>query len=333
MKALTFQRYGKDPGIGFTDLPRPTLNADDLLVQVHAVGLNPIDNIIPTGKSKPVLHFQLPATLGSDVAGIVVAVGSAVTRFKPGDAIFASIFDLGRGALAEFAAVPESAAAPKPANLSFEEAASIPMVALTSWQALTERLDLRAGHKLFVPAGAGGIGTIAIQLARHLGATVGTTTSAGNVPLVKDLGADEIVDYRQQAFEQVLHGYDAVLGTVRGDGVEKALAILKPGGRLVSIVGPADPVFARERRLNVVLTFLFWLMSRKIKRLARQRDIRYAFHFVRPDGAQLAHIGHLLETEQIRPVIDRVFPFAQAKDALAYLAQGHARGKVVVKLQ
>lgn len=332
MKALTFKRYGKSPEIGFADVPRPTLKADEILVQVRAVGLNPIDNMIPTGMFKPVLHFRLPATLGSDLAGVVTEVGSKVTRFKPGDAVFASIFDLGTGSLAEFAVVPESAAAPKPINLDFVQAASIPMVGLTSWQALKERLKLRSGQKMFIPAGSGGIGTFAIQLAKYFGAKVGTTTSTGNVELVGSLGADEIIDYKKQEFEKVLRDYDAVLGTVRGDAIEKSLDILKPGSQIVSIVGPLDAAFARAKRLNFVLRFVFGLMSRKIVRLARKRDVSYLFHFVRPDGAQLNEIGHLLEAEHIRPVIDKVFPFEQAKEALDYLAQGRSRGKVVVQM-
>jgi NADPH:quinone reductase-like Zn-dependent oxidoreductase len=333
MKALTFKRYGKSPEISFSDISRPTLKADELLVKVHAAGLNPIDNMIPTGMFKPVLHFQLPATLGSDLAGVVTEVGSRVTRFKPGDAIFASIFDLGKGSLAEFAEVPESAAALKPANLDFVQAASIPMVGLTSWQALKERANLRAGQKVFIPAGSGGIGTFAIQLAKHLGATVGTTTSTGNVELVRSLGADEVVDYKKQDFEKVLHGYDAVLGTLKGAELERSVGILKPGGsKIVSLIGPLDSAFARARGLNFVLKFVFGLMSRKIMRLARNRDVAYSFLFVHPDGDQLSEIGKLLEAERIKPVIDKVFQFEEAKDALAYLAQGRSKGKVVVKM-
>ncbi len=333
MKALTFKRYGKSPDIGFADIPRPTLKANELLVQVHAASVNPVDNMIMTGVFKPVLHFQLPATLGSDLSGVVVEVGSDVTRFKAGDAVFASIFDLGTGSIAEFAVLPESAAALKPANLDFVQAASIPMVGLTSWQALKERANLKVGQKVFIPAGSGGIGTFAIQLAKHLGAKVGTTTSAGNVELVRSLGADEVVDYKKQEFEKVLRGYDAVLGTVRGDAIEKSIGILKPGSKIVSLIGPLDAAFARARRLNFVLKFVFGLMSRKIMRLAKKRDVAYSFLFMHPDGAQLAKIGELLETERIQPVIDKVFPFEQAKEALEYLAQGHSKGKVVVKMR
>jgi NADPH:quinone reductase-like Zn-dependent oxidoreductase len=333
MRALTFTRYGREPGIGFSELPRPRLQPDELLVEVHAAGLNPIDNMIPTGMFKPVLRLPLPATLGSDLAGVVIEVGSRVTRFKPGEAVFASVFDLGKGALAEYVAVPEHAAAHKPASLDFLQAASVPMVGLTSWQALKERADLQAGQKLFVPAGAGGIGTFAIQLAKHFGATVGTTTSTGNLPLVRSLGADDVVDYKKQEFEQVLRGYDVVLGSLRGDVIEKSLAILKPGGRIVSLVGPLDAAFARARGLNVVLRFVFGLMSWKIKRLAKLRQLSYSFLFVRPDGDQLAGIGELIESGRIRPLIDKVFPFDEAKEGLDYLAQGRARGKVVVRLR
>jgi NADPH:quinone reductase-like Zn-dependent oxidoreductase len=332
MRALTFKRYGKSPEIGFADVPRPALKANELRVQVHAASVNPIDNMIPTGLFKAVAKLQLPATLGSDLAGVVTEVGARVTRFKPGDAVFASTFEQGTGSIAEFAVVPEHAAAPKPANLDFVQAASIPMVGLTSWQALKERIDLRAGQKVFIPAGSGGIGTFAIQLAKWLGATVGTTTSTGNVDLVRSLGADEVVDYKKQEFETVLRGYDAVLGTVRGDSIEKAIGILKPHGKVVSLVGPLDVAFARARRLNVFLTAVFALMSRKIMRLAKKRGVHYSFLFARPDGDQLAQIGRLLETQRIRPVIDRVFPFEQAKEALEYLAQGRAKGKVVVQM-
>ncbi|AHG40150.1 alcohol dehydrogenase [Pseudomonas syringae CC1557] len=333
MKALTFENYGKSPEIAITHVPRPVIKPDELLVEVHAAGLNPIDNMITTGTFKPVLKFQLPATMGSDLAGVVIQVGSAVTRFKVGDAVFASLFDLGRGAIAELAAVPEHAAALKPANLDFVQAASIPMVGLTSWQALKERADLQPGQKVFIPAGSGGIGTFAIQLAKHLGANVATTTSTGNIPLVRGLGADQVVDYKKQPFEQVLHGYDVVLGTTRGGTIEKAVGILKPGGNIVSLVGPLDKAFAQARQMNFFFTFVFGLMSRKIMRLARKTEVAYSFLFVRASGTQLGKIGELLENGQIKPVIDRVFPLEQAREGLEYLGQGRAKGKVVIQIR
>ncbi len=332
MKALILKRYGKSDQLEFADIPQPVIKPNEMLVQVYAVGLNPIDYMIAKGAFKPILKFQLPATMGSDLAGIVVEVGSSVTRFKPGDSVFASIFDQGTGALAEFAVVPESAAAIKPENLDFVQAASIPMVGLTSWQALKERAHLKPGQKVFIPAGSGGIGTFAIQLAKHLGAKVGTTTSTTNVGLVQRLGADEVIDYKLQEFEDVLQGYDVVLGTIRGDGIDKSLRILKPKGRVVSLIGPPDVAFARTRGMNVLMKFVFWLISSKIIRHAKKRDIEYSFMFVHPDGRQLAEIGKLLDAGYIHPVIDKVFPFNHTKEALAYLEDGRAKGKVVVKV-
>ncbi|MGE1153033.1 NADP-dependent oxidoreductase [Pseudomonas kitaguniensis] len=333
MKALTFKRYGKSPDIGLAQVSRPTIKPNELLVEVHAAGLNPIDNMIPTGIFKAVLKFQLPAILGSDLAGVVVEIGSAVKRFKVGDAIFASLFDLGTGSLADYAAVPESVAALKPANLDFVQAASLPMVGLTAWQALKERANLQPGQKVFIPAGSGGIGTFAIQLAKHLGATVATTTSTANVEWVRRLGADEVIDYKTQEFEQVLRGYDVVLGTTKGDAIEKSVGILRPGGKIISLVGPLDKAFARARRLNGLLGFVFGLMSRKIIRLSKKHGVSYGFLFVRPDGGQLNEMGGLVDAGIIRPVIDRVFAMEQAVEALKYLAQGRAKGKVVVKVR
>ncbi|HQZ69297.1 MAG TPA: NADP-dependent oxidoreductase [Planctomycetaceae bacterium] len=333
MKALIFKRYGGPNQINFADIPRPVPKADEILVQVHAAGLNPIDNMIPKGMFKPIMRFRLPATLGSDLAGTVVEVGSRVTRFKVGDSVFASTFDLDIGALAEFAVIPENIAALKPANLDFVQAASIPMVGLTSWQALKERANVQPGQKVFIPAGSGGIGTFAIQLAKYFGAKVGTTTSTANVDLVRSLGADEVIDYKKQEFEEVLKDYDFVLGTIRGDAIEKSLQILKPNSKVISLIGPPDAAFARARGMNFLMKFVFGLLSRKIIGRASKRCVGYSFLFVRPDGEQLTKIAELLQTETIRPVIDQTFPFDQAKEALSYLDKGRAKGKVVVRMK
>lgn len=332
MKALFLERYGKSNQLAFKDIPHPTIQPHQILVKVHAVGLNPIDTMIPKGDFKPIIKLQLPAIMGSDLAGIVVEVGNQVTRFKVGDSVYASVFDLGTGSLAEYAAVPENAAAHKPEKLDFVEAASIPMVGLTSWQALKERASIKLGQKIFIPAGSGGIGTFAIQFAKHLGAKVATTTSTSNIALVKRLGANEVIDYKTQAFETLLSGYDAVLGTVKGDGIEKALQILKPNSRVVSLIGPPDAAFARKRGMNFFMKLVFGLLSSKIIRLANKRNIEYSFLFVHADGQQLAEIGKIIDAGHIQPVIDRVFPFDQTLQALAYLEEGRAKGKVVVKL-
>lgn len=332
MKALVLERYGKSNQLAFKDLPRPAIQPDQILVQVHAVGLNPIDTMIPKGAFKLILKFKLPAIMGSDLAGVVVEVGKRVTHFKVGDAVYASVFDLGTGSLAEYAVVPERVAAHKPEKLDFVQAAAIPMVGLTSWQALKERSGIKPGQKVFIPAGSGGIGTFAIQLAKYLGAHVATTTSLSNMALVKQLGADEVIDYKTQAFEKILRGYDAVLGTVKGDVIEKALQILKPNSRLISLIGPPDVAFAAKRGMNFFMKLVFGLLSFKINRLAKKGTIQYSFLFVQANGQQLAEIGKLMDAGHIQPEIDQVFPFDQTLQALAYLEQGRAKGKVVVKL-
>jgi NADPH:quinone reductase-like Zn-dependent oxidoreductase len=333
MRALVFNHYGGLDQVAFADIPLPVPKPDEILVQVHAAGLNPVDNKIRSGKMKAILRFHLPATLGRDLAGVVVEVGGSVTRFKPGDAVFASIDELRMGALAELAVVAENAAALKPANLDFVQAASIPMVGLTAWQALKERARVKPGHKVFIPAGAGGIGTFAIQLAKYLGAKVATTTSAGNANLARSLGADEVIDYQKQSFEHVLRDYDAVLDTLGGDSLEKSIQILRPEGIVVSIVGPPDAAFGRTRGMNVLMVLAMWVLSRKIHRLAAQRGVEYSFLLVNPDGSQLAQIGDLFNVQSLRPVIDKVFSFDQAREALAYLERGRAKGKVVVQMK
>src|SRR5947207_7986095 len=248
MRALVFKRYGGPDQVAFADVPRPVPKPDEILVRVHAAGLNPIDNKIRDGTMKAVLRFQLPATLSNDLAGVVIEVGSRVTRFKPGEAVFASIFGLRTGALAELAVAPENAAALKPAHLDFVQAASIPMVGLTAWQALKERANIKPGHKVFIPAGAGGIGTFAIQLAKYLGAKVATTTSTGNVELVRSLGADEVIDYQKQKFEDVLRANDDVLVTVPDETLDKSFQILRPKSIVISIVAPTHGAFGRTNR-------------------------------------------------------------------------------------
>lgn len=333
MRALVFKHYGGLDQVAFAEISRPVPKPDEILVQVHAAGLNPVENKIRSGKMKAVLRFQLPATLGSDLAGVVVEVGRSVTRFKPGDAVFASIDGLRMGALAEFAVVAENAAALKPAHLDFAQAASIPMVALTAWQSLKEHAHLKPGQRIFIPAGAGGVGTFAIQLAKHLGAKVATTTSAGNAQLVRSLGADEVIDYKKQKFENVLRDYDAVLDTLGGESLEKSFEILRPKGIVVSIVGPPDAAFGRTRGMSSLMVFVLWLLSYKMHRLAKKRGVEYSFMLVNPNGSQLAAIGEILEVRSIRPVIDKVFPFDQAKEALAYLETGRAKGKIVVQMK
>ena len=246
MKAFIIDRYGSNDVVRAGEMPDPELRDDDVLVQIHAASVNPLDFKIRDGKLKLILPYRLPFILGNDLAGVVVRVGSRVRRFKPGDEVYARTDKDRIGAFAEFISIKEDAVAIKPKKLTMEEAASIPLVGLTAWQALVERANLKKGQKVLIHAGSGGVGTFAIQLAKHLGAIVATTTSTANLDWVKRLGADIVIDYKKDDFETILHDYDVVLDTLGGETLEKSLRVLKPGGKLISIAGPPDPDFAKE---------------------------------------------------------------------------------------
>jgi NADPH:quinone reductase-like Zn-dependent oxidoreductase len=333
MKAYVVDKYKKKGELRLAELPDPQVQNDDILVRVHATAINLLDSKIRDGEFKLFLPYRPPFVLGHDVAGTVVKVGPGVSRFKVGDEIYARPRDHRIGTFAEFIAIHEDDAALKPNALTMEDSSSIPLVALTAWQALVDVAKVKPGQKVFIQAGSGGVGTIAIQLAKHLGATVATTTSAKNVALVKSLGADVVIDYTSQDFEKLLSGYDVVLNSQDPKTLAKSLNILKPGGHLVSISGPPDPSFARDIGLNALLTLVVRLLSRSVRRKAKSRGVHYSFLFMRADGRQLEQIAGLIDSGALRPVVDKIFPFNQTPDALAYVETGRAKGKVVVKVQ
>jgi alcohol dehydrogenase len=333
MKAFIVDRYGKTETMRLGDMPKPLLGDDDVLIEVHAAGVNLLDFKIKSGKFKLILPYRMPLVLGHDVAGIVVQVGSRVRQFNIGDEVYARAPDHRIGTFAEFIAVNENDVAPKPGNLTMEEAASIPLVGLTAWQALVEKARLKKGQKAFIQAGSGGVGSFAIQLAKHMGATVATTTSSANAELVKSLGADVVIDYRKDDFEKVLHDYDLVLHSQNAEALEKSLRVLKPGGNLISISGPPDPAFAKGMGAPWFVRLIARLLSAGVRKKAARRDLGYAFLFMRSNGPQLREITRLVEAGVIHPVMDRVFPFESVNEALAYVEAGHARGKVVVKVK
>jgi alcohol dehydrogenase len=333
MKAFVLERYGKKRALKLTDVAKPEPRDDEVLVEVHAAGVNLIDSKIRDGEFKLILPHEFPLVLGHDVAGVVAKVGARVSKFKPGDEVYARVDDLRIGTFAEFVPVKETSLAIKPKNLTMEEAASLPLVALTAWQALVESANLKKGQKVFIQAGSGGVGTFAIQLAKHLGATVATTTSAGNVELVKGLGADVVVDYRSQDFEQVLRDYDVVLNSQDGKTLDKSLRILKAGAKLISISGPPTPAFGNEIGAPGFVKLVLRLLSSGIRRRAKARNVLYSFLFMKANGSQLREIARLFEAGIARPVLDRVFPFEQTNEALAYVEAGRAKGKVVIKVR
>lgn len=331
MKALIVDRYGGPDHLRVGDAPDPEVGENDVLVQIHAAGVNPLDFKIRNGEFKRILPYRFPLILGHEAAGVVVGVGSRVRRFKPGDEVFARPRDFRIGTFAELISIAEDDVAIKPKTLTMEEAASIPLVGLTAWQALIEKAELSKGQKVLIHAGSGGVGTFAIQLAKQVGAIVATTTSAANLDLVKRLGADTAIDYRTDNFETILEDYDVVLNSLPGETLKKSLRVLKPGGILISISGPPDPDFARQSGASWILRLAMRLMSYRIRRKARRRKVRYSFLLMRASGAQLGEIASLIDSGAIRPVVDRVFPFESTKEALAYVETGRAKGKVVIK--
>ena len=332
MKAFIIDRYGPDT-VRLAEMPMPQAEDGDVLVQIQAASVNPVDFKIRDGKLKLVLRYRLPIILGSDLSGVVVEVGDSVRRFKVGDEVYARVDKDRIGTFAEFIAVREECVAMKPNSLSMEEAASIPLVALTAWQALIDRGGLKAGQKVLIHAGSGGVGSIAIQLAKHLGAFVAATTSTANVDWVKQLGADVVVDYKTQDYTTLLTDYDLVLDTLGGSVTEGSLQVLKPGGKLVSISGAPDPEFAAEMGLGWVMQQVMRLLSYRVRRQAKRLGVSYTFLFMKPSGEQLRSIGALIDSGVLRPVVDRVFPFDSTIEALAYVERGHAKGKVVVEVR
>jgi NADPH:quinone reductase-like Zn-dependent oxidoreductase len=333
MKAFVLHRYGKKGALELAEVPIPELRDDEVLVQVHAAGVNLLDCKIRDGEFKLILPYRLPLILGHDVAGVVVRIGPRVRQFKVGDEVCARPDDFRIGSFAEFVPVKEASLALKPRGLTMEEAASIPLVALTAWQALVVKAGLKKGQKVFIQAGSGGVGTVAIQLARHLGATVATTTSSANVDLVKRLGADIVIDYRNQDFEDVLRDCDVVLNSQDGKTLAKSLRVLKAGGKLVSISGPPDPDFGTEIGAPWFVKLAMRLLSSGVRRQAKRREVGYSFLFMRANGSQLREIMRLFDAGVIQPVVDRVFPFESTNEAMAYVEAGRAKGKVVVKLR
>jgi NADPH:quinone reductase-like Zn-dependent oxidoreductase len=328
MKAWVVARY-KQP-LELTDVPEPSVGDNDVLVDIHASAANLIDAKVQTGEFKAILPYKAPFVLGHDLAGTVSAAGPAVTRFTVGDEVYGRPRDGRIGTFAQRLAVHEDDLAHRPASVSTVEAASAPLVALTAWQALVERACVQPGQKVLIHAGSGGVGTYAIQLAKHLGATVATTTGSTNTRWVKELGADVVIDYKTERFDKQLSGYDVVLDSQGGDTLARSLTVLKPGGLAIGIAGPPDPAFAAQLGRRVPLLPVMALLSLKTRRVAKRLGVRYSFLFMRADGAQLGQIAALIDAGTLLPVIDRTFPFDRTPDALAYVQAGRSKGKVAI---
>lgn len=332
MKTFVVDEYGPSH-LRAADMPEPEVGDHDVLVKVIAASINPLDKMVRNGEFKQLLKYKKPFMLGHDVAGKVTKIGRKVKNFKVGDAIYARPRDLHIGTFAEYIAIDESDVALKPKNLTFAEAAAVPLVALASWQALVDRAHIKAGDKVLIHAGAGGLGSTALQLARYLAADVATTVGKGNIELAEKLGANTVIDYTKDDFSKVLLDYDFVLDSVGGSNLEKSMHIVKPGGLVVSVVGPPDSNFAKQLGLPFPIGLYMNFLSRKIHKRAKQLGIRYEFLFMHASGSQLEELRKLYERDVLVPVIDSVFSFDETLDAMAYVEQGKAKaGKVIIQV-
>ena len=332
MRAMVIDRYGKVP-MRLTEMSTPAIGEYEVLAEIHAASINPIDFKIRDGKVKMLVKYKMPLILGNDFSGVVAKVGAKVTRFKVGDEIYARPRKSKIGTFAEYIAIHEDDIALKPKNLSFEEAASIPLVGLTTYQALKDILQLQKGQKILIQAGAGGVGTFAIQLAKQMGVTVATTASEAGANLVNSLGADVMINYKSEKFEEILKNYDAVFDTLGGEALLKSFDILKDGGKIVSVSGLPNARFAKEYNLGFFKTLLFSVASHKLSALEKKHNVQYTFLFMKPSGEQLRIIAKLIETGKIKPIIDRVFAFENAQKAMEYAESGRAKGKIILKIK
>lgn len=333
MKAFTIHKYDKKASLQMDEVAIPVIKDNEVLVEVYATGVNVLDSKIKSGDFKLILPYKLPLILGHDVAGIVTKIGKNVSQFKVGDEIYSRPADFKIGTFAEYIAIDEKDVSRKPKNLSMEEAASIPLVALTAWQALVERANLKNGQKVFIQAGSGGVGTIAIQLAKYLGASVATTVSSKSFGVVKELGADVLIDYKTQNFEDILKDYNVVLHSQDTTTLKKSISILKPGGLVISISGPPTSSFTNQKGLAWYLKLILSLISFSIRSKAKKHHVDYHFLFMKASGNQLEQITQLIEANIIKPVIDRVYTFPNTDEALNYVESGRAKGKVVIKVK
>ena len=333
MRAFVLDGYGAIPDhVRLAELADPVAGAEDVLIEIQAASLNPIDFKIVRGDLKRVSKYRLPRPFGFDACGVVLSSGARAARFKPGDAVYARASRDTIGTFAERIALPEQFVALKPVSVSEVEAASLPLVGLTTLQGFA-RVGARAGQRILIHAGAGGIGTFAVQYAKHLGLEVTSTTSSKNVDFVKSLGADRVIAYDRENYLKQGGDYDIVYDTLGGAFTVDAFKLVKRGGAVISLSGPPDRDFATREGAGWLVLAAVWWMSRKVYAASVASGASYCWFFTEPDGDQLREIARLVDSGAIKPVIDREFAFEQLPAALAYLEAGRARGKVVLKVK
>jgi alcohol dehydrogenase len=333
MRAFVLTGYGAiADNVGLAELADPVAAPDEVVIEIHAASLNPIDFKTVHGDLKRISKYKLPRPFGFDASGIVMSAGTGATRFKPGDAVYVRASRDTIGTFAEQIVVDEKFVALKPAKISHAAAASLPLVGLTTLQGFS-RAGARADQRILIHAGSGGVGTFAVQYARHLGLDVTSTTSSKNADFVKSLGANRVIAYDRENYLEHGGDYDIVYDTLGGAFTVDAFKLVKRGGAVISLSGPPDRDFARREGAGWLVRVAVWLMGRKVYAASAKAGASYCWFFTEPNGDQLRDIAALVDRGAIKPVIDREFAFEQLPAALTHLEAGRARGKVVLMVR
>lgn len=330
VKAYILSKYGADPVL--TDVPDPHAGPGEVVIDVAAVSVNPVDEVLAKGTARLVVPLNLPSRLGFDAAGTVLEVGDGVTHLAVGQRVMVRADQAHMGSFAERLLVDASVVAPAPAGLTDGEAASIPLAGTTAWQALVDRGHVAAGQRVLIHAGAGGVGSLAIQIAKHLGAEVATTASPRNAELVRSLGADHVIDYHSQDFAEVLSDYDLVLDGVGEGNVLRSLTVLRPGGLVIGLNTPPDARLARTLGASGLKGVLVRALGLRVQRRAKKLGVRYEYLLMHPDGEDLGALGALVDAGELRPVVGREMPFEKLPEALSFAHNGGGHGKTVLTL-
>ena len=332
MKAVQIDNYSKTiDSVKIREINIPEIKPDEVLVRVKSVGINPVDNMITRGEVKLITPYSFPLTIGNELAGIIEKIGERVIEFKEGDRVFSRLPTNKIGAFAEYVAINKKDLAKIPEYLSFNEAAAIPLTALTAYQAL-DILQVKSGETLFISGGSGGFGAMAVPLAKARGIKVITNGSLENKERVLALGAEQFLDYKTEDYAQLLHDVDGVIDTIGGKDTEKQFSILKQGGKLVSLKGIPNGRFAKKMGLPLWKQWVFGFAGRSFDNMAKKRNQEYHFIFVQSSGEQLSEIAKVLEENQIRPSIDSIYSFEDIAKALVKVDKGSSRGKTIVEI-
>lgn len=332
MKAAQLTKYESDFKLVVRDIPTPTPSENEVLVQVKVAAVNPIEHLIGSGSVKLIQNYDMPLTMGNELSGIVTAIGSAVSRFKVGDAVYSRLPLTKIGAFAEFVAIDEQAVALKPKTLDFEHSAAVPLTGLTAYQGFTEELEARPGQSVMIPGGSGSFGQLAIPIAKELGLKVMASGNARGRENAAAMGVSQYFDYKQENYWESLAPVDYVIDTIGKPELSHELSVLKSGGRLLSLRMGPNRRFAKQHQLSFLKTMLFSMAGAQLDHQAKKAGVQYHFIFVRSDGAQLAKITEIVERENIVPAIDPTeFSLAQVNEALELVANGHPKGKVLVR--